>query len=70
MTRKKAVSLVLVIVLALAVLVAPMVATAAGFGTALHFDQAGINPISVGVSHALSAGMACEGCTGGGGGPG
>ncbi len=69
MTRKKAVSLVLVMVLALAVLVAPMVATAAVSGTA-HLGQAGINLLSVGVTHAVPAVMACEGCTGGGTGPG
>ncbi len=68
MTRKKIVSLVLVIVLALAVLVAPMMA--ARSSTALQFVQAGINSVSVGISHLLPAGMACEGCTGGGGGPG
>ena len=69
MTRKKAVSLVLVIVLALAVLVAPMVATAAVSGT-IHFGQANTNSLSVGVSHAVPAVLACDGCIGGGVGPG
>ena len=69
MTRKKAVSLVLVMVLVLAVLVAPMVATMAVSGTA-HLVRSNINSFSVGVSHAVPAVLACDGCTGGGIGPG
>ncbi len=69
MTRKKVVSLVLVMVLVLAVLVAPLaVAAAARSGTALQLGQAPINSLPIGIPHATPV-LACDGCSGGGGGP-